>query len=482
MKLLVNIVQNLIHKNNRDRDEKGLSILELVVSVSIILIITGSSVGVYNGIRSNAKHATVEKAASDVLRAAMLYESDGLDEPKPSYASEQWMKSQKGGVNGDIEVKLEREDVGGEIVVTASYKDGSKISSSRSVNPNGSTCIDGILVGGKNTGDACATGVKDPEIPGPAIGDTVSRLTYKCDAKTDGYLALSGIVPGTKITMAGSDGSNKLVKYSQKTYRELFDALTTRRNDVITDKVSMKPGVKYSIIVNGQFNKLLTPIEIEQDRTKDTTLASCLTDVNKLGNDSNVTELSGFGREKLNSVPETIPKTVESLRNGFREATNFNSPNVRNWNVSNVTNLYYTFGMTKAFNQNLNDWNVSNVTEMYALFYSNQVFNQPLDKWNTGKVKRMQSMFTSDFEFDQDLSSWDTSNVYQMSSMFYRTKKFNSDLSEWDTGKVTHMTNMFFEASAFNSDLSKWNVDNVVEKGGFNDGGIVPSSKLPKFK
>lgn len=487
---------------NRSLNEDGLSILELVVAMGIILIITGSSIGVYNGINSNAKHASVEKAASDVLRAAMLFESDGMDDTNAQGAVDQWMKSQKGGEDGPIKVEI-IPDEDGEIVIKAGYVDGSNISVSRSVNPNGSTCIDGILVGGKNTGDACVSGEKDPEIPGPAIGDTVSRLTYKCDADTTGYLAMSGIVGGTKITMAGSDGSNKLVKYSNKNYQELFDA-SAQRTAVISDKVTMKKNVKYTVVINGQFGRLLSPRD--EDKTKEESLGNCLTKINKLGEDSAIFELSAFGLNNLTSVPASIPKSVTSLRNVFRGATIFNDPNVSEWDVSNVTTMYYGFGLTKEFNQPLNNWNIGKNTSLYAMFYSNRVFDQPLDNWNTGKVTNMSSMFTYNKVFNRDISEWDTSNVTEMRSMFNRTafnkdiskwdvikvknfesmfydaSDFNSDISKWNTSSATNMKNMMSYATAFDKDLSGWNVEKVTDSTSFNTGGKLSAEKLPKFK
>lgn len=473
------LIHDLLKRKGRSLNEDGFSLLDLIVAIGVILVITSVSIGVYNGINSNAKHAAVERAANDVLKAAMLFESDGIDETKAiddetgDSVAKQWMDS--AGEKNQVNVTIEK-DEDGEFVVNAGYGTDSSISISRSVNPNGSTCIDGILVGGKNTGDACATtGVKDPEIPGPAIGDTVSRLTYKCDANTTGYLAATDIVPGTKITMAGSDGSSKLIKYSNKSYKDLF--YSTNYSGVTTDKVTMKKNVKYTIVINGQFDKLLTPIDIDE-AGKDS-IAQCLTHVNKLGADSEITVMSSFGGSKLISVPDSIPKKVTSLKTAFRGATSFNDPNVSKWDVSNVTTLNYTFGTARGFNQPLNNWNVSNVEDMYATFFS-MSFDQPLDKWDTGKVKTLNQTFSGNKSFNQPLDNWDVSNVTNFLSTFYNTDSFNQPLSSWKTGKATSMKTMFSNNDAFDQDVSKWNVDKVSLPVDFNKDAKLRDSYVPE--
>ena len=55
------------------------------------------------------------------------------------------------------------------------------------------------------------------------------------------------------------------------------------------------------------------------------------------------------------------------MRNMFFEAKLFNQ-DIRNWNVSNVTNMEGMFYRAKLFNQSLNDWNVSNVENMWRMF------------------------------------------------------------------------------------------------------------------
>ena len=62
----------------------------------------------------------------------------------------------------------------------------------------------------------------------------------------------------------------------------------------------------------------------------------------------------------------------------FMGSLSFNQP-LNNWDVSNVTNMWYMFLDATSFNQPLNKWNVSNdVTYMRRMFDGADSFNQPL--------------------------------------------------------------------------------------------------------
>jgi len=51
----------------------------------------------------------------------------------------------------------------------------------------------------------------------------------------------------------------------------------------------------------------------------------------------------------------------------FYGAEKFNG-DIRNWNVSKVTDMNGTFEDAKVFNQDISNWNTSNVENMYHMF------------------------------------------------------------------------------------------------------------------
>ena len=64
----------------------------------------------------------------------------------------------------------------------------------------------------------------------------------------------------------------------------------------------------------------------------------------------------------------------------FRDAGAFNQ-DIRNWDVSNVTEMRYMFNEASLFNQDIGNWDTSNVTDMSYMFNSASAFNQNLTEW-----------------------------------------------------------------------------------------------------
>ena len=91
----------------------------------------------------------------------------------------------------------------------------------------------------------------------------------------------------------------------------------------------------------------------------------------------------------------TIKRAVRDYLNGGarkqRVVTKYGE--IRNWDVSNVTNMSRMFEDAESFNQPLNNWDVSNVTTMIDMFLGATSFNQPLNNWNVSNVTDMDSMF-----------------------------------------------------------------------------------------
>lgn len=141
------------------------------------------------------------------------------------------------------------------------------------------------------------------------------------------------------------------------------------------------------------------------------------------------------------------------------ENTYFNQP-IGNWDMSNVTNMSYMFASSR-FNQAIWTWNVSQVTDMSGMFSSNSNFNQPIDYWDVSNVTNMSKMFSNALFFDQALGNWNVSSVTNMSRMFEDTY-FNQAIGNWDVSNVTDMSFMFYRAYSFNQPIGNWNVSQVT--------------------
>lgn len=98
----------------------------------------------------------------------------------------------------------------------------------------------------------------------------------------------------------------------------------------------------------------------------------------------------------------------------------------------------------------IRDWDVSKVTDMSGLFANARTFNAPLNTWNVANVTKMTGMFYNASSFNQPLHLWDVSRVTHMEYMFYGASRFNQPLTEWTDTHVEDVSHMFTNACSFN--------------------------------
>lgn len=199
----------------------------------------------------------------------------------------------------------------------------------------------------------------------------------------------------------------------------------------------------------------------------------------------------------------------------FRGTTSFNNGNsdsIKNWNVTNITNMTGMFNFARGFNQPIGSWSPTKVTSTAGMFASS-AFNQPLTNWTTtANLTNTNGMFDFNQVFNQDvgnlnmsnvtdagrmfaqaiafnnggsnsINNWNVAKVANMSSMFYQTTSFNQPLDTWNTSNCANMAGMFGQANIFNQDLGNWNMSNVQNHQAmfqaatvFNNGGNTLAS------
>ena len=195
-------------------------------------------------------------------------------------------------------------------------------------------------------------------------------------------------------------------------------------------------------------------------------------------------DLTNLSMSKVTDMQYMFHRTGRSLDS----KTDFTIKGIEDWDVSNVTNMHYTFATSGIYAPNYNignlgKWDVSNVTNMNRMFQSagmraTNVYIGDLTNWKTGKVTDMSAMFENFADKAPtwnigNLGKWDVSNVTDMSDMFWKcagsSNTFNiGDLSNWNTGNVTDMSGMFswtgFSVSNFNiGNIGKWDVSKVTD-------------------
>lgn len=179
---------------------------------------------------------------------------------------------------------------------------------------------------------------------------------------------------------------------------------------------------------------------------------------------SHVTNMfaSFFGASEFNSpIGNWDVSHVTDMSHMFQEAASFNQ-NIGDWDVSALENMDYMFAQAESFDSPIGSWNISNVTSLEGVFWEALNFNQPLNDWDVSNVTSLMATFSIATSFDQPLNNWDTSNVNTLFSTFAGAIIFNQPLNNWDVSKVTNMQSMFESAKAFNQSIENWNVGNVT--------------------
>jgi surface protein len=181
-----------------------------------------------------------------------------------------------------------------------------------------------------------------------------------------------------------------------------------------------------------------------------------------VSNVTNMSELFG-GKSTFNDdISAWDVSNVTDMSLMFAGASNFNQ-DIGSWDVSNVTDMGTMLNHALNFNQDISVWNVSKVTSIRYMFRNAQKFNQDISSWDVSNVIDMSYTFSQAQDFNQDISTWVVSNVTSMSSMFSDAKSFDQNISSWDVSSVTDMSSMFSKAESFNQDISAWDVSSVTD-------------------
>ncbi len=208
------------------------------------------------------------------------------------------------------------------------------------------------------------------------------------------------------------------------------------------------------------------------------------TTIKQWGDQEWVTMEDALSVESVSVTATDIPNLSKctSLRNMFQNTNLSINESIRNWNVSNITDMKGMFRGSR-FNRDISSWNVSNVTDMSYMFadgeqyssssttYVRGSFNQNLSLWNVSSVTDMSGMFIG-CDFNKTISTWDVSKVTDMSWMFYGSR-FNQDISSWNVSNVEDMSYMFGSQEYygtligdFNQDITSWNIASLRDMSG----------------
>ena len=167
---------------------------------------------------------------------------------------------------------------------------------------------------------------------------------------------------------------------------------------------------------------------------------------------------------KVTSLDQWGTGAWTTLEHGFDGCLNmvYNTTDVPD--LTSCTSLAYLFrfNSSNSFNGTLGTWNVSNITDLSYTFAGCFNLVEDLDSWDTTNVTSLEGTFQTCLNFFSDLGIWDTTNVTNMSYTFSGAQTFNGNINNWITSGVTDFSWMFYKAISFNVDIGGWDTSGIV--------------------
>ena len=372
-------------KNKGKFDEKGITLIALVVTIVVLLILAGISINLVlgdNGIIKKAKEAKTaqEQGWNNDIDAMDNYEK---------YIDE--------SVNGNSE----DEDTGDEVYAKL-YDDGTLIFSSTDY-----TASDKNLA--EDYGDISKNKCWFNEEKGIIEGNLWGWIDTKTfENKATSVIIYDKIRPiNTSYWFVGYTGDS-------------LDLMNLDTSNV-TDMAWMFVG-----------SSNLTGLDLSNFNTRNVTDMSHMFD-----SCDNLTklDLSNFNT-----------RNVTYMKSMFHSCNTLTKLDVSNFNTSNVTDMSEMFcGCNTLTELDVSNFNTSNVTDMSYMFGSCSALTElDVSNFNTSNVTDMSFMFNGCESTELNVSNFNTSNVTNMSHMFGCCFALTElDISNFDTRNVTDMAWMF---------------------------------------
>ncbi len=230
----------------------------------------------------------------------------------------------------------------------------------------------------------------------------------------------SAFVTMWKTTNSGISNNNQItIPTSGNGYNYSVDwGDGTHDTNLTTDKTHTYDGAgEYTISIFGKFPRIAFGKDSDGNIETVESDARKLISIVKWGDNvwssmegafMECTSLEGDASDKPNL------SKVNTVKSMFHGATSFNSLSIKDWDMSNITNMNSMFAYAYSFNQDISSWNVSKVTDMSNMFKEAKSFNQDLGNWKIENVRYMKGMFEgiklSTENYDSILINWNATH------------------------------------------------------------------------
>ena len=481
----------------KTKKQTGITLIALVVTIVILLILAGITIGALTGENGLLKSTLTAKEKSEIAN-----EKEIVD-----IATVQAMKKDRFGEVKKVELQnqLDNNTEAGKTSVTEEIEDkvllAKFIASQRiyEVDEDGNVTYLG------NQSDLLSQATISANPP----NNTTPQLTQVVELTVKTPLSIEdtdiSLIYAWNQSESESPDSASYVKATNLTGTGRTKKATVNSNDTAAGNYYLWTKV---LVGNNEITKCFGPYAIKDH----TTLVACNTEKNAtsgfLGNANiarnmmqKVTIATSFGTHSLSdencwdvsqSKDGKYIAWYETNEDGYYEVTiagnggvvaNANSSylfanvgyeverteivGIENLDTGLVTNMSYMFyNANKITALDLSTFDTSNVTTMFQMFYTcSSLTSLNVSNFDTSNVTTMTSMFNECSSLTSlDVSNFVTNNVTTMYGMFYNINQIKTlDVSNFNTSKVTNMGLMFYNCSSLTSlDVSNFDTSNVT--------------------
>ena len=390
------------------QEKSGITMIALVVTIIIVLILAGITIGTLTG-----ENGIINQAISAKEQAEIQGEQDTVQE-----AAMTAMNNNKYGELIDIDLQNELNNILGEGVA--------KVTGTKNLKVTFIDCQHKYNV--TSSGNVSTYEVATPTAVWAAVCSTNKTLVFSNNEEDiTTYLATNGpALEGCEAT----EITNEIYSDSDSDWNLPFWRDYANK------------------VENADFLNLVVP--------KST--AYWFTELYKLSTIKNISNLN--------------TSNVTDMSMMFYYCNNLENIDLSNFDTSKVTNMRRMFDCCYSLeNLNISGFETSKVTDMSSMFYNcMSLRNIDLNELDTSKVTDMSYMFGSSDDYggildNFDFSNFDTSSVINMKGMFAgaNTTTNELDLSSFDTHNVTDMSYMFNGCVLKGLDLSNWDTSSVTD-------------------
>jgi surface protein len=178
---------------------------------------------------------------------------------------------------------------------------------------------------------------------------------------------------------------------------------------------------------------------------------------------SNISNLfkgaSEFNNGGSPNIKDWDVSSVTNFSSLFHDASSFNQ-DISKWDISSGTSFSSWLFRASSFDQDLSVWSGSLPANLTSFFSNATSFNNGgspnINDWDTSNVDTMLGIFVNASSFNQPIGDWDMSNAdgfeYQQ---FYGATSFNQDISNWKFPQAVYYVGyaMFKDASSYDQNM-----------------------------